>query len=72
MTNAVLRQQLSEAATLAGYHDLFFLFAALTFGSLVPVIFLRGAKRHVARVDGTEGKQGELRQPSQPPVHRSH
>jgi hypothetical protein len=71
MTTAVLRQKLSEEATLAGYQDLFFLFAALTLFSLVPVLFLRGGKRIVARADGAEGRQGKP-QPSQSPVRSPH
>jgi DHA2 family multidrug resistance protein len=43
-TAGVLRQQLSEVAALAGYHDLFFIFAALTLFSLIPVFFMRGSK----------------------------
>ena len=71
MTTAVLRQKLSEEATLAGYQDLFFLFAALTLFSLVPVLFLRGGKRSVASADSAEGRQGKP-QPSQPPVRSPH
>lgn len=40
----VLHHQLSEAAALAGYHDLFFMFAALTLFSLVPVLLMRDSK----------------------------
>jgi EmrB/QacA subfamily drug resistance transporter len=43
-TAGVLRQQLTEAAALAGYHDLFFMFAALTLFSLIPVLFMRGGR----------------------------
>jgi EmrB/QacA subfamily drug resistance transporter len=43
-TAGVLRQQLSDAAALAGYHDLFFMFAALTLFSLLPVLLMRGSK----------------------------
>jgi DHA2 family multidrug resistance protein len=43
-TAGVLRQQLSDAAALAGYHDLFFMFAALTLFSLVPVLLMRSNK----------------------------
>jgi EmrB/QacA subfamily drug resistance transporter len=43
-TAGVLRQQLAEAAALAGYHDLFFMFAALALFSLIPVFFMRGGK----------------------------
>lgn len=58
MTTAVLRQKLTEEATLAGYQDVFFLFASLTLFSLLPVLFLRGGKRIVARADGGEGRAG--------------
>ena len=67
MTTAILGQQLAEAATLASYHDLFFLFAILTLASLVPVLFLRRAPRLVRRVDGVEGRHATP-QPSSPPV----
>ncbi|HSF34028.1 MAG TPA: DHA2 family efflux MFS transporter permease subunit [Candidatus Tectomicrobia bacterium] len=43
-TAGVLRQKLSEEAALAGYHDLFYMFAALTLFSLIPVLFMRGGK----------------------------
>jgi hypothetical protein len=43
-TAAILREKLSEEAALAGYHDLFFMFAALTLFSLVPVMLMRGGK----------------------------
>jgi EmrB/QacA subfamily drug resistance transporter len=43
-TAGVLRQILSEEAALAGYHDLFFMFAALTLFSLLPVLLMRGSK----------------------------
>jgi EmrB/QacA subfamily drug resistance transporter len=43
-TAGVLRQKLTEEAALAGYHDLFFMFAALTLFSLIPVLFMRGGK----------------------------
>jgi len=32
-----LRQKLAEEAAVAGYHDVFFMFAALTLFSLLPV-----------------------------------
>src|SRR6266850_3629187 len=38
MTTAVLHQMLGDEAALAGYQDIFFLFAALTLLSLVPVL----------------------------------
>jgi hypothetical protein len=41
---AVLRQRLAEEASLAGYHDVFFMFAALTLFSLLPVLLMRGDK----------------------------
>ena len=71
MTTAVLQQKLSEEATLAGYQDLFFMFAALTLFSLVPVLCLRGGKRIVVSADGTEDRQGKP-QPSQPSVGSPH
>ena len=40
MTAAVLRQMLGEEAALAGYQGLFFIFAALTLFSLVPVLLM--------------------------------
>jgi EmrB/QacA subfamily drug resistance transporter len=43
-TAGILRAKLSEAAALAGYHDLFYMFAALTLFSLIPVLFMRGGK----------------------------
>ena len=54
MTTAVLRQMLREEAALAGYQDLFFMFAALTLFSLVPVLLMRGGKIIVASEDGEE------------------
>jgi EmrB/QacA subfamily drug resistance transporter len=43
-TAGILREKLSEEAALAGYHDLFYMFAALTLFSLIPVLFMRGGK----------------------------
>ena len=43
-TAGILRAKLSEEAALAGYHDLFYMFAALTLFSLIPVLFMRGGK----------------------------
>jgi MFS transporter, DHA2 family, multidrug resistance protein len=43
-TAGILRQKLSEEAALTGYHDLFFMFAALTLFSLLPVMLMRGSK----------------------------
>jgi DHA2 family multidrug resistance protein len=71
MTTAVLHDQLSEAATLASYHDLFFLFAALTLCSLVPVLCLRGGACSTVSADGAEGRPDTL-QPSQPQVGNPH
>src|SRR5262245_22280375 len=42
-TAGILRQKLSEEAALMGYHDLFFMFAALTLFSLMPVLLMRGS-----------------------------
>ena len=44
MTASVVRQQLSAEAALAGYHDMFFMFATLTLLSLIPVLFLRSGE----------------------------
>jgi hypothetical protein len=44
MTDSVLRQKLVAEAALAGYHDLFFMFASLTLLSLIPVLFMRGGE----------------------------
>ena len=49
LTTAVLHDQLAKAATLASYHDLFFLFAVLTLGSLIPVLCLRSGPRRTGR-----------------------
>ena len=43
-TAGILRQKLSEEAALAGYHDLFFMFAVLTLFSLLPVLLMRSTK----------------------------
>jgi len=43
-TAGILRQKLSEEAALAGYHDLFFMFAALTLFSLLPVMLMRTSR----------------------------
>ena len=43
-TASILRQKLSEEAALAGYHDVFFIFAALTLFSLLPVLLMRDRK----------------------------
>jgi EmrB/QacA subfamily drug resistance transporter len=43
-TTGILRQKLSEEAALAGYHDLFFMFAVLTLFSLLPVLLMRSTK----------------------------
>ena len=67
MTTAVLGQQLAEAATLASYHDLFFLFAVLTLGSLLPVLCLRSGPRRTGRA-GEAADQHAPPQPAQPPV----
>jgi EmrB/QacA subfamily drug resistance transporter len=56
-TAGVLRQKLTEEAALAGYQDVFFIFAALALFSLVPVLFMRGGKRIVATK--TTGAKGE-------------
>jgi hypothetical protein len=43
-TAGILRQQLSEQTAVAGYHDVFFMFAALTLFALLPVLLMRGRK----------------------------
>jgi hypothetical protein len=57
-TAGILRQQLSEQAAVAGYHDVFFMFAALTLFSLLPVLLMRGRKPvlPVKVVKKSEGK----------------
>lgn len=62
MTTAVLHQMLGEEAALASYQDLFFMFAALTLFSLVPVLLMRGGKMSVASTDGAEAMMGKQRQ----------
>jgi DHA2 family multidrug resistance protein len=47
MTNMVLRQKLGDEAVLAGYQDLFAMFAVLALVSLIPVLLLR--RRQVAK-----------------------
>lgn len=44
MTAGVLRQKLVAEAALAGYHDLFFMFASLALLSLIPVLFMRSSQ----------------------------
>ena len=58
MTTAVLRQNLAAEAALAGYHDLFFMFATLALVSLVPVLFLRRRRSTAASTDSAEGRSG--------------
>ena len=71
MTTTVLHQQLEEAATLASYHDLFFLFAVLTLGSLIPVLCLRSGTRRTVRADDA-ADQHTTPPPAHPPVRSSH
>jgi DHA2 family multidrug resistance protein len=66
MTTAVLHQMLGEEAALAGYQDLFFIFAALTLFSLVPVLLMRGGKIIVAGEDGAEAMTGKQRRAKTP------
>ena len=66
MTTAVLRQKLAEEAALAGYQDLFFMFAALTLFSLVPVLLMRGDKISVPSEGGTEAVTGKQRRAKTP------
>jgi EmrB/QacA subfamily drug resistance transporter len=43
-TAGVMRQMLADEAALAGYHDLFYMFALLALFSLIPVLFMRGGR----------------------------
>jgi hypothetical protein len=43
-TSGVLRQMLAAEAGLAAYQDLFFMFAALTLFSVIPVLLTRRGK----------------------------
>jgi EmrB/QacA subfamily drug resistance transporter len=54
LTSAVLRQKLTEEATLAGYQDLFFMFATLALVCLVPVLLLRGGKMFMSSENRTQ------------------
>jgi hypothetical protein len=61
---------LGEEAALAGYQDLFFMFAALNLFSLVPVLLMRGGKLLVSSEDGeatTTGKRRRARKPLRSP-----
>jgi EmrB/QacA subfamily drug resistance transporter len=51
MTSASLSRQLSDEATLAGYQDLFFLFAMQSLLCLIPVLLMRGGKPRPADAD---------------------
>jgi len=62
MTNAVLRQKLGDEATLAGYQDLFSMFAALALVCLVPVLLMRSGKVHKGSAEDTKGVTGAPRQ----------
>jgi DHA2 family multidrug resistance protein len=66
MTTAVLHQKLTEEAALAGYQDLFFLFAVFSLLSLIPVLFLRGGRGMAARDDGEKGRTGKQRHAQAP------
>jgi hypothetical protein len=52
---------MGEEAALAGYQDLFFIFAALTLFSLVPVLLMRGGKIIMASEGGAESMTGRQR-----------
>jgi hypothetical protein len=41
MTTDMLRRQLTAEAALAGYHDMFVMFACLALCALIPVLLLR-------------------------------
>jgi EmrB/QacA subfamily drug resistance transporter len=66
MTTAVLHQKLTEGAALAGYQDLFFIFAVFSLLSLIPVLFLRGGRDMAARDDGEKGRTGKQRHSQAP------
>ena len=66
MTTAVLHQKLTEEAALAGYQDLFFMFAVFSLLSLIPVLFLRGGRVMAARDDGEKGRTGKQRHSQTP------
>ena len=66
MTAAVLHQKLAEEAALAGYHDLFFIFAVFSLLSLIPVLFLRSGRGMAARDDGEKGRTGKQRHAQAP------
>ena len=66
MTTAVLHQNLAAEATLAGYQDLFFMFAILALVSLLPVFFLRSRKIPIASPDGAENTIGKPPRPQVP------
>jgi EmrB/QacA subfamily drug resistance transporter len=61
LTDAVLQQKLVEEATLAGYQDIFFMFAALAVVCLVPVVLLRGGKTAAPRGGRTQRPTGKPR-----------
>jgi DHA2 family multidrug resistance protein len=46
-TAGILRQRLADEAALAGYHDVFFMFAALTLFSLLLVMLMWGRRRRL-------------------------
>ena len=74
MTTAVLHR-LAEAATRASYHDLFFLFAVVTLGSLLPALRLRGGTRRVARACGAAKPTTRAQRTGAcgpPPLHEDH
>jgi hypothetical protein len=61
ISSTVLGHMLGEEAALAGYQDLFFIFAALTLFSLVPVLLMRGGTIIMASADGAQAMTGKQR-----------
>jgi hypothetical protein len=68
MTAVTLRQMLEAEAALAGYQDIFFLFAALTLISLGPVLLMRGGISVMTSTDGAEATTGKQRR-AKTPLH---
>lgn len=66
MTSAALSLKLADEATLAGYQDLFFLFAMQSLLCLIPVLLMRGGKLQTPGTDAPE--QRATPRPSRAPV----
>jgi DHA2 family multidrug resistance protein len=63
MTNAVLQRQLVAESALAGYQDLFLMFAALALICLVPVLFMQGGRIFPASKKRPAGATDSASQP---------